>query len=80
MIAYLLEEDINRYKKIGIVLMNINSQDRYEPVILSAAKNLGMAREILRCAQNDIPNQNRECPTGIDYGRTLLMNVPQFAS
>ena len=36
-----------------IHLINITDQDRYWPVILSAAKNLGVASEILRCAQND---------------------------
>jgi len=36
--------------------MNITNQDRSYPVILSAAKNLGVASEILRCAQNDIPD------------------------
>jgi hypothetical protein len=34
--------------------MNIYNQDRESPVILSAAKNLSLAREILRGAQNDI--------------------------
>ena len=33
--------------------MYIDKQDRWEPVILSAAKNLRVASEILRCAQND---------------------------
>ena len=37
--------------------MNINDQDQYGPVILSAAKNLDVASEILRCAQNDRADQ-----------------------
>jgi hypothetical protein len=36
-----------------LFLMNISNQDLWLPVILSAAKNLSLAREILRCAQND---------------------------
>src|SRR5581483_12379382 len=32
-------------------LMNFNRQDRYQSVILSAAKNLPCQAEILRCAQ-----------------------------
>jgi len=35
--------------------MNVNNQDRYRHVILSEAKNLCTAREILRFAQNDMP-------------------------
>ena len=39
--------------------MTIYNQDREYPVILSAAKNLGVASEILRCAQNDRPDFDR---------------------
>ena len=39
--------------------MNITYDGRYEPVILSAAKNLYMASKILRCAQNDILDFDR---------------------
>jgi hypothetical protein len=46
------------------VLMNISNQDRQQPVILSAAKNLRVASEILRCAQNDIPGFDRKCSSG----------------
>jgi len=39
--------------------MTIYEQDRSSSVILSAAKNLGLASEILRCAQNDRAYFNR---------------------
>ena len=38
-------------------IMKMNDQDRYWPVILSEAKNLCVAREILRFTQNDRPNR-----------------------
>jgi len=40
-------------------LMDITNQNQSSPVILSAAKNLGVASKILRCAQNDIPDGDR---------------------
>src|SRR5581483_4484292 len=46
------------------VLINISDQDRSCPVILSAAKNPAVAREILRCAQNDRPDFDWECSLG----------------
>ena len=36
-------------------IMNFPDQDGHGSVILSAAKNLSVGREILRGAQNDIP-------------------------
>ena len=46
-------------------LMNIPDQDQESSVILSAAKNLDIRREILRCAQNDIPDFGRYYSSGI---------------
>ena len=39
--------------------MIFDNQDREYPVILSAAKNPGVASKILRCAQNDMPDFDR---------------------
>jgi hypothetical protein len=39
--------------------MKIRNQDRYGSVILSAAKDLARHTEILRCAQDDIPDCGR---------------------
>jgi|SRR5581483_6277486 len=38
---------------VALSLLNITDQDRQAVVILSAAKNLALGTEILRCAQND---------------------------
>jgi hypothetical protein len=41
-------------------MMNFDNQDRQEFVMLSAAKHLGAHREMLRCAQHDSADVDRE--------------------
>ena len=55
--------------------MNSNNQDQSSPVILSAAKNLQLDAEILRCAQNDIPDFGWYYLSGFSHTLQYLLRV-----